>query len=404
MTENTGSIALSNLLAATVKSAPRTRRDILKQAAQAAAVLATANLVTSASASDRDKYLPAGEKAKSLVKEALVVDQLLATPWGLGWTADSQFHEYMDRANKAGITAFSITVASTDFTWDDFLFQVTKHLKVMAQKPDRYTLCRTTRDIRECHEFGRIGIMFNAQSAEFIHYDLDNLLLARELGLKVVNLTYNNQSSYGDGAYVKKGRGLTQRGVDIVDYLHANRIIVDGSHGGIQQGIDTSKRTLEKWPGKPMVYSHSSLMGLFEHPRNLTDEQIKLCAETGGVVNLCLFNIYMGVKPGVQPSAADIAKHVDYVTQLVGVDHVGLATDDSYVLEPMEDYANKNPQIVNDPHLMKFTKNKGTYGAELAKTTPALVDELMKLGYSEDDCRKVLGGNMLRVYQSVWGA
>ena len=65
--------------------------------------------------------------------------------------------------------------------------------------------------------------------------------------------------------------------------------------------------------------------------------------------------------------------------------------------------ANANPQIVDDPHMMRYTRTQSTRGAELAKSTPAIVDALINKGYSDSDCRKVLGENMMRVYSTVWG-
>ncbi len=171
----------------------------------------------------------------------------------------------------------------------------------------------------------------------------------------------------------------------------------------------------EKHPGVPVVYTHSCPAGLYKNEpkatergcyRNITDEQaIKAikAAKTGGLV-APTFTEWMvdGIWPDdITPKQA--ADMIDYLVKLIGVDHVGIASDDMFILDLVVECANANPESYDDEGYMLSAFEKGANGCgEMAKNLPAVTDELWKRGYRNEDIAKVYGGNMMRIYKQVW--
>lgn len=206
--------------------------------------------------------------------------------------------------------------------------------------------------------------------------------------------------------------GLTARGKTMIDEMVKQGMIVDLSHTGQKTAIDISDYMLENYPNEPFIYSHSLPTGLYKNLpdatekgcyRNISDEQALLAAKSGGVVSPTFTEWMMdGVWPDdITPSQC--ADMIDYYVKLVGIKHVGIATDDMFTLEILMKFVGANADNYDDDGYMMKAMDKGASGcAELAKILPAITDELWKRGYKDEDIKKVYGGNMLRVYKEVW--
>jgi len=228
-------------------------------------------------------------------------------------------------------------------------------------------------------------------------------------------LVYNGTYRAGDGviSYLHdKDRGLTSWGEKVIDEMVKHGIIVDLSHAGQNTCAGIIKYMNEKHPDVPVIYSHSLPIGLYKDEpnatekgcyRNITDEQALAAAKTGGVVAPTFTEWMMdGVWPDdITPKQC--ANMIDYYVKLIGVDHVGIATDDMFILSLVKGFAAANPKAYDDDGYMLDAFDKGADGCgELAKILPAVTDELWKMGYSNEDIAKVYGGNMMRVYSKVW--
>ena len=181
---------------------------------------------------------------------------------------------------------------------------------------------------------------------------------------------------------------------------------------GKNTSLDISNYMLEKYPGEPFIYSHSLPTGLYKNLpdatekgcyRNISDEQALLAAKSGGVVSPTFTEWMMD---GVWPddiTPVQCADMIDYYVKLLGVDHVGIATDDMFTLEILMKFVGANASNYDDDGYMMKAMDKGASGcAELSKILPAITDELWKRGYSNKDIKKIYGLNMLRVYKTVW--
>jgi len=364
--------------------------------------------------SEESKTWKSSERAKSFVKKTIVID-FYAPPFGVGWNESSQLHTYIERAMKSGITGASITLAPTYFTWEQYQKEHANWQNTMLEKPDNFLFVHSVEDIERAHEQGKYAVIWNNQTSTVIDGDLSKIATLKAMGLSSMQLVYNGTYRAGDGviSYLHgTDRGLTAWGKKVIDEMVKHGIIVDLSHTGRNtcEGIITYMT--KNHPGVPVIYSHSLPHGLYEHElnatekgcyRNITDEQALAAAKTGGVVSPTFTEWMMdGLWPDdIAPKQC--ANMIDYYIKLIGVDHVGIATDDMFVLSLVKSFAEANPKAYDDDGYMMNAFAKGADGCgELAKILPAVTDELWKMGYTNEEIAKVYGGNMMRVYKKIW--
>ncbi|MBB3696728.1 dipeptidase [Flammeovirga yaeyamensis] len=364
--------------------------------------------------SDRAKTWKASDKAKKFVKETISLD-FYASPYGVGWNKPEHLHDYIDRAMETGITGASATLAATYFTWEDWIKEYNVWRSTMLQTPDKFVFVHHVEDIHRAHKEGKYAMIFNSQTTSILNGDLTKIAALRGMGVSSMQLVYNGAYRTGDGVmryYKGKDGGLTDWGKKVLDEMVKQGIIVDLSHTGRNTAVDISNYMLEKYPGVPFVYTHSLPEGLYKNLpdatergccRNITDEQAKLAAKSGGVVSPTFTEWMMD---GVWPddiSPVHCADMIDYYVKLIGEDHVGIATDDMFTLDILMGFVKQNAASYDDDGYMVNAFNKGADGCgELAKILPAVTDELWKRGYTDEQIKKIYGGNVMRVYKKVW--
>ncbi|MDJ0780039.1 MAG: membrane dipeptidase [Gammaproteobacteria bacterium] len=375
---------------------------------------ASLTLISTAHASLDAKVWPASDMAKQFVKDTVVIG-MLASPYGVGWSKNEQLLEYFREARGAGITGHDITLAAASQNWDEFLRQHQKHRSAMAEEQDKYTFVRTTRDIEAAHILGKTAVIWNLQTATVLEEDLGRIATLREMGISSMILAYNDRFRTGSGslaAYNGQDHGLTPWGRAVIDRMVRHGMMVDLSHTGAKTAADAMAHLEENYPGVPFAFTHSLPAGLYKDEpnatargcyRNISDEEALRAAKSGGFVSPTFTEWMMdGIWPDdITPvHAADM---IDYYVKLVGVDHVGIATDDMFSTELIVAFAKQNADIYNDGGYMIDAFNKGaTDSAPLSRVLPAVTDELWKRGYSNEDLAKIYGANKLRVYQQLW--
>lgn len=371
-------------------------------------------LTTTAQASEESKTWPASEAADKFVKETVVIG-MLASPYGTGWTEYAQLHTYFERARENGITGHEMTLGAADMTFETLLEQHYHFRAAMAEQPDKFLIVNETRDIEAAHIQGKTAVIWNSQTATVLNGDLKKMALLKDMGLKSMILAYNDVFRTGSGQLAaQQGNdiGLTAWGKSVIDEMVRFGILLDLSLTGSKTANDAMEYMEQTYPSVPFVYTHSVPAGLYlQEPgatqrgcyRAIPDDEALRAAKSGGYVSPTFTEWMMdGIWPeDISPKQA--ADMIDYYAQLVGVDHVGIATDDMFSTELVVDFATANADLYNDGGYMIDAFNKGATGnGELAKILAAMTDDLWARGYTNEDLAKIYGGNKMRVYAQVW--
>lgn len=225
--------------------------------------------------------------------------------------------------------------------------------------------------VKRYEDFGslkdNLGIVLSVEGAAGIGEGL-TLEELYDAGVRCLSLTHNPKNQYATGISGRKGRGVTRKGKNLIQKMDELGIVIDVSHLN-----EKSFWGIMKYSKNPVIASHSNCYAVKPHNRNLKDEQIKEIAKKDGVVGINFWVALLEKK-----NVEGVADHVDYIKNLVGIDHVGLGTDydgvHGYTPEGLEDVS----QLKN------------------------LTKELIKRGYANKEIRKFLGENYLRVFKKVW--
>lgn len=395
-----------------LRQIPKRLETNMKTMASALAVCAC--LAGPLLASEESKTWEASPEAKQFVQDTIVIG-MLASPYGTGWTEYEQLHTYFQRARDNGITGHEMTLAAADMTWEVFREQHYHFRAAMAQRPDDYIIVNETRDIEAAHAQGKTAVIYNSQTVEILNGDTSRMALLKDIGIKTMILAYNDTFRTGSGqlsAYNGLDIGLTPYGKEVIDEMVRFGILLDLSHTGSKTANDSMDYMDETYPGVPYVYTHSVPAGLYKSEPNRTargcyraipDDEALRAAKSGGYVAPTFTEWMMdGIWPeDISPKQA--ADMIDYYVQLVGVDHVGIATDDMFSTELVVDFATANADLYDDGGYMIDAFNKGATGnGELAKILAAITDDLWARGYTNEDLAKIYGGNKMRVFAQVW--
>ena len=259
-------------------------------------------------------------------------------------------------------------------------------------------------DIRRAQAERRIGLIYGFQNAAQMGDDASRVDIFANLGVRVIQLTYNVRNQLGDGSIVPEGRGLTPFGHEVVERLNTNRIMVDLSHSGRQICLDAARAST-----RPISINHTGCRALVDLPRNKTDEELRLVADKGGFIGIYFMPF---LSPSGHATAADVVAHIEHALKVCGEDHVGIGTDGS--ITPIDDLQAYGAALARE-HADRVAKGIAAPG-ERADTHPFVddlrgPDQFRKLyrllaarGHQPARIEKILGGNFVRYASDVWGA
>ncbi len=259
------------------------------------------------------------------------------------------------------------------------LLEVEKTLKITDECED-VVLIKNKEDLDDVLKAKKLGMVLSLEGLEPLYDNLELLDIYYRFGVRAGMLTWNKKNAFGHGAEEKTG-GLTELGKKAIRKMNELGILVDVSHlneEGFWEVIKINK--------KPTIASHSNARALFNHPRNLTDDQIKAIADSGGVIGaVCYFSKVdpdnpQKIRTGDDETETihDVVQHIEYMVNLVGYDHVALGFDFNMYLGDF-----------------------GVKGLESADKIPDLIKLLLERGHSEENVRKIAGENWLRVLKEV---
>ncbi len=257
----------------------------------------------------------------------------------------------------------------------------------LKERPADYLLVEGIDDVRTAKESGRLGVFFDVEGAKAIDDQISLIGLYYDLGVRWMLMAYNLPNRVGGGCMEERG-GLTEFGARVLDEMADVGMIACCSHTGERTALDVVEHSKN-----PVIFSHSNPRALWDHPRNVRDHVILACAAKGGVVGINGVGAFLGAN---DIRSETVARHIDYVARLAGIDHVALGLDYVFDTDELLEYLSAHPA----------TFGNDATGAQPLFVAPEqiseIVDCLTAMGYADPDVERVLGQNLLRVAGSVW--
>jgi membrane dipeptidase len=376
------------------------------------------------------------DRAKDIHERALTVDTHADTPSRLlreGWII-GEWHDPDERSSgcidlprmkEGGLDAefFAVFVGQGERTPERYVRAKERADRVLdaihqmgKDHPDLVEIATTPDDAYRLEKLGKRAAFIGMENGYPIGRDLALVKYFYDRGVRYITLCHSGDNDICDSSFERRNpedNGLTEFGKDVVSECNRLGIMVDVSHASDESFFDVLQVTKT-----PIIASHSSVRTICDHPRNLTDEMLKALAKNGGVIQICFVSSfvktpepnperdaamakleekygsrrdisdeetrkkwreeYMEIRkkyPEERATIKDIIDHIDYVVDLVGVDYVGIGTD--------------------------FDGGGGVNGCDDVSDMPRITEELVRRGYSDEDIRKIWGGNLMRVFREV---
>ena len=241
--------------------------------------------------------------------------------------------------------------------------------KMIAENCTAVDIAYTPSDLYRLKMEGKKAIMLGIENGYAIGKDITNVERFRRRGVVYMTLCHNgNNDICGSARYNDENLGVSKFGEDVIREMNRTGMMIDLSHSGERSFYDTLEISQV-----PVVCSHSSCRSLCDHPRNLTDEQIKAITRKGGVIQVCLYSGFL--RSDREANILDAIEHLNHIVNLAGVEHVGIGTD--------------------------FDGDGGIIGCNDSSELINFTRRLMKERYNEEDIRRIWGGNFLRVMEEV---
>jgi membrane dipeptidase len=350
------------------------------------------------------------DHAQALHDESIVIDSSIVAV--IDYVAENM---WLDDVQRGGVTATNLTVCmQRSFT--EALKELIEHNRWAERNSDRATVVTKAADIPRAKKQGKHGIIYGPQDSTFLEHSVDLLEVAYSHGLRVMQLTYNWQNEAGAGCREKQDAGLTHYGEQLVDKMNELGALIDLSHTGdqtcwdaIEQSRDPvsfthiiPRRSAPEEPGGYAEWSNRStgLWGGFKEyslQRGKPDDMMQACAERGGVMGVTPF---FAKKAGPTTLTDDLMDQLDETVDIVGVDHTGFGSDLDFRNSVTRGcYIWKNPDRVGVDY---FTPMDASWGYGWLEHMPNLTMGLVARGYSDDEIKKILGGNWVRLFKRVW--
>ena len=293
--------------------------------------------------------------------------------------------EPLKRYRDAGATFVSVNVGM-DSTPLELVIRVLAGYASQIAADDELLQVHTIDDVDEAAATGRLGVAFDLEGTEPLGGQVSLLETLAGLGVRTMLIAYNLRNRAGGGCHDDPSIGLTHFGRDLVAEMNRVGVIVDASHCSHRTTLDLAGAS-----DAPIVFSHSSPRGLVEHKRNIADDQIRACADTGGVVGINGVDLFLG-RRGTTPDR--VADAVEYVADIAGVAHVGIGLDYVFDQEELRTFLREQRDVFPGyPETIDFLP---------PEQLPAIATALRKRGWQDEDVSAVMGANFARVAKSVW--
>jgi len=309
----------------------------------------------------------------------------------------------IERFRMSGVTTLKYTMSQASSTAESIRGLIGEYKKVFEANPDALIQVTRAADIDEAYRDGKLGIILSFEHVGMLNGDVALIAEFAELGVKVMQLTYNDASPFGAGVLADPSVGLTPLGARAIEQMEESRVALDLSHSNprtTQDAIAASKA--------PVLITHAGCAAVHPHPRNKDDAILKAVADRGGVTGI--YDLPFLTAPPKQPDVGDYLAHIAYALKACGEDHVGIGSDST-----MEPFDTSPESLAAFRKTLADRKTRGISAPEEDERLPlveglnridrytVIADELKRRGYSSRIADKVLGLNFLRAFRDIWG-
>jgi membrane dipeptidase len=260
-----------------------------------------------------------------------------------------------------------------------------------VENTDRFAICKTSDEIARARKENKIALVITMEGVEPLGEDLNLLRVFYQLGLRMVGLTHARRNAAGAGGIFSPSGsprdGLTAFGREVVQECERLGIIIDLAHinpKGFEEIVDLTR--------KPLIVSHTNARKFYDIERNISDEQIKIIGERGGVIGV---NAIL-VSPNANESTIDrYIDHIEHVIELIGVDRVGVGFDFcEYLFQQLpESVVKELAAKLTTPHFISNLTNH-SHARNLTR-------KLIERGFADTDIEKILRRNWLRILEQL---
>jgi membrane dipeptidase len=318
--------------------------------------------------------------------EAIVWDATF--PFGPSCGSAQAHVKSLELMRSQGCDVVMVTTASDQDDMAATVRKIAADTELLRAQSEWCRQAYSISDIQEARQTGRISVVFSFQGTVPFERTVSLVEVYYRLGVRQALMAYNQKNHVGDGCHERNDGGLSRFGIELVREMNRVGMLVDCTHTGYRTARDVFEVS-----SAPVIFSHSNPRALADHERNIPDDLIDACARSGGVIGINGVNIFLGAS--VMPET--LFRHIDYIVQRVGPEHVGIGLD--YVSEPDTLIA------LVKASASKYPENQ-SYETEIDFAAPTLLprltEHMLKRGYSPRDVGMILGGNWFRVAEAVW--
>lgn len=327
-------------------------------------------------------------QAVEIYEDGYVIDALNVSNW-----ESSQVYKSL-QAGK--VSAINATIA----IWEDFettMDNIARWLKRFEEYENTIIQVKSVADIEKAKDSNRTGVILGWQNGSPIGNRLERLELFYQLGIRIIQITYNERNLIGNGCYERVDEGLSGFGQDVIREMNRLGMLIDLSHVGDQTTLDAAELS-----DQPVACTHANARSFFNHVRNKTDDALKLIVEKGGVIGANAFPSFL--PKGYESTITDYVDAIDDLVERIGIEHVGIGTDYcqdqpykffEWLFAQQGTKFRPMPVAIPDPHVHP-------YGMETPDKMVNISVELSKRGYSQTAISMVMGENWIRLFRQVF--
>src|SRR5258707_11090494 len=316
------------------------------------------------------------ERARIVHGESVVWDAHACLPLIPGHSMEA-----LERHRAAGVSCVSVNVGMDMNPLAQVMRVIAGFSAWLEEHSDHFLLAGSVADVERTKREGKLAVAFDLEGSVMLEDDPAMVRLYHDLGVRQIHLAYNRDNSVAGGCH-GSDVPLTPLGRRVVEAINRAGLLMDCSHSGYRTSMEIMERST-----RPVIFSHSNPRALKSHARNITDDQIDACARTGGVVAINGIGIFLGDN---DTSVETLLRHVDYVVERVGSEHVGLGLD--YM------FGELSGDLPPGARSEEWWPPGNEYDVEDMKVVPPerfpeITAGLLARNYGEDDVRPIRRGN-----------